>query len=100
MNTLIRNSVRSIRSLALFNNVTKSVQSRAYRMVMMNNQNLTSNTSVSILLNPSIHYKCKCSGITQMHTKGKIKQENRSKFFWLYYGHIYLCIYTFKVNEN
>jgi hypothetical protein len=70
MNTLLRNSFKSIRSLALLNNVTKPVQTRAYNMLFKNKLNPQS--MAMTITDSSINCKCNCAGMSQLHTKGKI----------------------------
>lgn len=71
MNTFIRASVRSIRSLAVLSHVGKNIQNRSiYHMV--NRHNFASNTAISIT-HPSLNCKCGCAGMSKIHTKGKLK---------------------------
>lgn len=68
MNTFLRASVRSIRSLAILPNIGKTIQNRSiYHMV--NRNNFASNTAIAIT-HPSMNCKCGCSGMSKMHTKG------------------------------
>jgi len=69
MNTILRSSLRSIRSLTSLTTIAKSVQNRTiYHMV--NRQSFASNTSIQVH-SPSINCKCGCAGMSQIHTKGE-----------------------------
>lgn len=74
MNTILRSSVRSIRSLTSFTSIAKSIQNRTiYHMV--NRQSFASNTAIQ-LANPSISCKCGCAGMSKIHTKGKLRKSS------------------------
>lgn len=70
MNTILRSSIRSIRSLTNLSGMTKTVQNRMFHV--LNRQSFASNTAVQ-LTNPSINCKCGCAGMSKIHTKGKKK---------------------------
>lgn len=74
MNTIIRSSFRSIRSLASLSTPLKSIQNRTI-FHMVSNQNRQGFASIPALQlnNPSFNCKCGCAGMSKIHTKGNWK---------------------------
>lgn len=73
MNTILRSSIRSIRSLTSLPTMAKTIQSRSiYHMV--NKQSFASNSAIKVV-NPSFNCTCGCAGMSKIHTKGKSKFE-------------------------
>ncbi|XP_070497440.1 complement component 1 Q subcomponent-binding protein, mitochondrial [Chironomus tepperi] len=70
MNSILRTSVRSIRSLVTLPKITKTIQNRSIYHMVVSRNNFASNTAIT-LTNPSINCKCGCGGMSKMHTKGE-----------------------------
>lgn len=72
MNTILRSTVRSIRSLTSLPTMVKPMQTRTI-FHMVNRQSFASNTFVHVH-SPSLNCKCGCAGMSKIHTKGKLSK--------------------------